>query len=205
MSGILKKSVSAAALVLLLGCSCVNIEYVGQRFPADPAAAIGFFNNQEEIPEGYRVIGRAEITAPDSYTAWDLRGELLDKAAEVGADAVAVVKFRKVLVGSVTAPEQMAARPTGDWTLEGTTADGSPVFTNSFGRQESLKVARSNRYQVAVQAVFLVTDERYREIMPKLEAEHAAQLEKYLQGDTSDSAARCPADGGEAAAEPEKP
>ena len=74
------KRLSLLGLVLTLAIpGCVDIEYVGQTFPANPEThEIAFFPPDVPVPEGeYRAIGRATLTAPASTETAELQDDLI--------------------------------------------------------------------------------------------------------------------------------
>ena len=74
--------------LLLTGCvalfcvaGCIDFEYVGREFEPTPISdPVTYYVNREQLPPGeFRIMGRAEISAPDGTDGYDiqeLRGPL---------------------------------------------------------------------------------------------------------------------------------
>jgi hypothetical protein len=87
------------------------------------------------------------------------------KAAEVGATAVAVSECKKVLIGVTNEIVSRPTRPDADWTIDSTDSVGRDVYSNTFGREEELKVANKTHYKLKMTVVFYVPIELYNEYL----------------------------------------
>ena len=164
---------------VLLGCGllaaagCVNVEYVGQSFPAlDEAAPVVIYSPENPMPDkGFRAIGRAMVTLPDNRGAGDIRQELTALAREHGAEAVNVVSIQKIRLG-MAAPESGRIR-ISNWNRDGRNAGGAYIYTNSFGEQAELAAPGKAIYEQQVKALLLVSDKRFEEMQKLYQAERA--------------------------------
>ena len=100
---VVKKTMPALGLLLMYGC--MNVEYVGQSFPAlaENEAVKVYSPNSPLDAEGYRVIGRVEIQAPDGTTQEDVVEELTGLARKHGAEVVNILEIKRVKKGTVAA------------------------------------------------------------------------------------------------------
>lgn len=144
-------------LLLLLFCSgCVSVDYVGQRLPErDSDEYIMIYPSMEEVPVEYKILGRGKVMTPPSYDLDKLDALLTEKAQEVGAEAVAIASQKRVVVNVSENVKSEINRPNGSWNFNSTTPDGSYIYTDSFGRQQGLKVVKTERYRIYYQVVFL--------------------------------------------------
>jgi len=175
----------------LILSGCVSVEYVGQKFPPrEEGSSVVFFPNPGELPEGYRVIGRGVINAPDGMMKGDARTALIEKAWEVGADAVCVISFQRQLVGSYEAqevvPQTVVTAQSGAY---GTNDAGSQVYVNSFGQPQGMNVQRIQRFRVIVKAEYLLEDEHYNREMARLKNLHEERLKEERETRNIDSPA----------------
>ena len=97
----MKISLSFIAAAILLG-GCVNVDYTGQKFAATPLhREVKFFRSRAELPQdGYTIIGRFVITAPEKSDLYTFQKELLERGRAYGGDAVCLVSIEKVHVGA---------------------------------------------------------------------------------------------------------
>lgn len=153
---------------LLLGAAgCVDVNYVGQTFPALPEdRSVTFFTQDMTVPRNeYRTIGRATLTAPGSTDSEELKEALIETARKHGADAVQVVEFKRVYVGDRLTPGGgNMQEPNASWTQEGRYPDGSYIYTDSFGEATRLEQPGTPVYDITVKALFLVTDARFAQV-----------------------------------------
>lgn len=158
-----KKFNNIAFLIAILSLSlitgCMNIDYIGQHYPATPKrSSINFYNNSKEVPDGqYAIIGRAVAAAPDSYSSEEIKNALIDKAQTCGADAIQVVDFKRVLVSQQAIPQASTYdnSPVGSWGNRGTRANGSKIKVNSSGKVVGLQAKTHNRYELKARVLFL--------------------------------------------------
>jgi len=94
-------TIAALAFTAALGPlqGCVSNDYVGERYaPTDHVRV--FYDGA--IPEGYRAVGRDRAEATDMLSTEQIVQEMIKKAQEVGADAMAVTGVDTVEIGSST-------------------------------------------------------------------------------------------------------
>ena len=166
-----------ASCGLLAAAGCINIEYVGQSFPPLPESTpVLIFSPESPAPEkGYRIIGRAIVTAPDNKGAGVMRPELAKLAREHGADAVNIVAYNRIRLGTA-APDSGRLQP-NNWNKDGRNAGGAYIYTNSFGEPAELSKPGKAIYEQQFKVQLLVTDERFAQI-EKLYKEERAKLDR---------------------------
>jgi len=153
--------------LLLMMAGCVDLNYVGQTFPPLPEGqAVALYTAEQPPPEGeYRSIGRATLTAPDGTEQEEILDKLTESAREHGADAVRIVEFKRVYLGDRYTPggavgELPRSRAMGD-----RTADGSYIYTDSFGAPAASDQPPTAVYEISVKALYLVTNARFAQVM----------------------------------------
>ena len=154
---------AAAALMLVMASGCINIEYVGQSFPALPADdPIAFFTKKSPLPEsGYRSIGRVYLVAPPKSSESDILTELGKCAREHGANAVEIVDYKTVRIGMSAPDANMVFSP--NYNTLGRDAAGGYIWKDSFG--EPAKLSQPATFsEIRIKARLLVTDERYQQL-----------------------------------------
>ena len=136
-----RRSISAAAALLLaaFAAGCTSFDYVGRSFaPLPENAPVALFRDRDTMAEGkYAMIGRGVLTAPERYDRYDIEERLRELAREHGADAVLIVKIRKIFRSfnipegnsGFAGPSSPGANPTSS------APDGQPLAENSFGQQ----------------------------------------------------------------------
>lgn len=88
---------------------CVDVNYIGEKYP--PTSEVAFFFDEQEVPaDAYHVMGRVTVSIDDGDAAFRsgeaLNDALIEKAKEVGADAIVVVVGGRRHVGSVHSYEE---------------------------------------------------------------------------------------------------
>ena len=194
----------AAALFLVAGC--INFEYVGREFEPTPVSEqVGYYVNREQLPPGeFRIMGRAEITAPDGTDGYDIQELLLEKARAYGADAVCLVQARKIPVGCYPREEENQGP---QLPLDPANVDfpGAPEplaeELQEFGQPQTLSSVVGTRYEVEVKALFL----KKKAELERLTAEQDQELNEILGEPSEPSRRSVPKEQtqSEAAAEPE--
>lgn len=156
---------STLALGLLLMYGCINVEYVGQCFPALPETEpVKVYSPTAPLTGGeYKVIGRVEIVAPDGTTRGDVYDELTELARQHGAEAVNILDFKRVRIGTVASDSGQIPRV--GWNRDGRNAGGAYIYSNYFGEVSSLEGRRTNVTELRIRAVLLVSDKRFKEVM----------------------------------------
>ncbi len=163
-------------LCLLALTGCIDIDYVGQTYEADPARQVLWYNSEMEVPpDTYKIVGRATASCGSDRTNDDVRYALLDEAARRGVDAIQVVKTQLKTVKSTSVNDsgfaqfgsnQRDSMRVGVWT---------PY--DSFGQPTSRNVRDVSVQRFEAQVLFLVKTKRYEEAMKKFEAERRPTIQ----------------------------
>ena len=146
---------------LLLAAGCMNLDYVGREFPATPPSEkIAYFQSREELPPGeFLIIGRATLTAPEGTLSYDIRQRLLEKARACGADAVCLVRARKIEVGMFDREDPTPFGPQKPLDPANTAFHGAPSSAEAekaeYGPPVTLQGEEQYRSKVVVQALIL--------------------------------------------------
>ena len=83
--------------VLLTSLGCAQVDYAGEHHA--PSERVRVVQDRALLQGEYRVIGRAIATTPAGWTGGNLAQSLEDRAREVGAEAVVLGEYRRVLEG----------------------------------------------------------------------------------------------------------
>lgn len=169
------------AVALFLVAGCMNFDYVGREFAPTPVSEpVAYYVNREQLPPGeFRIMGRAMITAPDGTDGYDIQELLLEKARAFGADAVCLVRARKVPVGYYQREEvnQGPQFPLDPANVEfGGAPEPLAEELQEFGPPQTLSSGRGTRYEVEVKALFL----KKKAELEKLLAEQDEELNEIL-------------------------
>ena len=175
-------------MVLLLGCGCVNVDYSGMRLRnQDPGRTIQFYDDGEEYPDNLAVLGRADITTRQKIRMDVVEKKLLDKAEEVGASGVKIVKYKREIGDNMLAPTSAPANPN---LYPGNAKTGAPgaIKFDKLGQGEELNSSREKVYTLHIEAIMLADRDEVNNAIEKAEAAR----EKYLatQPKRRDKAAR---------------
>ena len=167
---VIGKSMLAFGLLLMYGC--MSVEYVGQSFPALPEnEPVKIYSPTAPFADSsWHVIGRVMITAPDGTTQEDVYEELTALAREHGAEAVNILDFKRVRIGTVS-PESDQVHRVG-WNRDGRNAGGAYIYSNYFGEVSTaaLEGRRTNVTELQIKAVLLVSDAKFKDVQ-KLQKE----------------------------------
>lgn len=145
-----------ALFAAVMFSGCVSVDYVGQKLPEkDDVEYITIYPSMSEVPTEYKILGRGKVMTPQYYDLDKLDAILTEKAREVGAEAVAISSKKRVAVRSDNTFKTQSSRPSGSWNFGSTTLEGDNIYTDSFGKQQSLKTVSTKRYRVYYQIVFL--------------------------------------------------
>lgn len=177
--------ITAAVLLATSAWGCIDVEYVGQSFPALPDyAEVPIYDAKNPMPESsvYRPIGRVQLNANDDCTAGDIRAELEKTAREHGAEAVKIVRWGTRILGT-TAPEGSANwQPSDNHT--GYNLRGEYIYRNSFGSQPAtLAKPAKTFHEIEVEALLLVSEKRFNEFAPKKAGPPVADTGKTVMPD----------------------
>jgi len=74
----------------LFGCAASH-DYLGERYA--PTVDVEVYYPHEDVPEGYAVIGTNRTEASESVDAEEIVADIVEKAREVGAHAVAIERY----------------------------------------------------------------------------------------------------------------
>jgi len=140
---------------LCLAAGCVRIDYIGREFtPTPESEPITYYLNRGEIPPGeFRIIGRTTLTAPDGTDGYDIKDELLEKARACGADAVCLVRARKLKAGLYDREEPDPPKKPLD--PADTAFHAASAVEAEYGKPVKLQGEKQFRMEVVVQALFL--------------------------------------------------
>lgn len=154
--------VLCAAGAILFANGCIDVDYVGQSFPALPAGTgVTIYTPSSPLSDrgNYRAIGHVSITAPDGTTADEINSKLIALARENGSDTVSIVEFKRVPIGPGAPDSSMAEQP--NWRGDGRNMGGKYIYSNSFG-SEQYTVPASSITELRVKALLLVTNEKFK-------------------------------------------
>ena len=177
---------SAALLMLLAGC--VDVDYVGQTFdPIPEGSPVEYFNSRKEIQPGkYRIIGRAVITTWRRLDHYDIRELLTDEARKRGADAVALVGFKRIWRGVYERDADVAAVDTSPASKSGNVKPGGEPLEVSFDRSEPIRGEHRARQELEMRVLFLKDKEALEEQL----ARRGRELDRLVKHpDPAESAA----------------
>lgn len=162
-----------ALLLMLCVSGCMNVNYVGQRF--EPTTNVRVFTG--EANDEYEIIGKATLTAPGSYTSYEIRQRLVAEAEKNGADAVNIVDSRLEQDGSFTV---LAADSPG-FQPQGRIGANSQEAVDSFGVVEASPPKEVKTYKNVVRAYFLrLKSKRSPELLMKDEQQQLLVEEKNI-------------------------
>ena len=158
----------AAVICACAVTGCVNVEYIGQNFPALPdSRSVLIFTEDNEVPAGeFKVIGKLKMTVPPGVDMVIVREKIAEEARERGASAARIVSVEKILVNRYYgAARQEAESPmlTSRSTVGpmATNPDGSPVEVNSFGEVVEPNRTYRERYEHVVKVQLLMSNQDY--------------------------------------------
>ena len=173
-----------AAAVIALTAGCVNIDYVGQKLsPLPEDQLVTFFSEKQSYPENeFALLGRAKVSAPDGTDILSIKEDLQDEARKIGADAVKIVSFNRVKVGTIQVSGSGSEPDAVAFGYTSRTVGGDQIYTDSFGRTSAQPSKVEDKYEVIMQVQFLANRtkfdaammERAAAIQAEVEAEEAA-------------------------------
>ena len=92
-------------LPLLLMTGCMNVDYVGKKFPATEHVSV--FKNREEMPQDkYTIIGRFTVRAEQKKSPYIVEEEILERAAKYGGDAICLTAVKVERYGNYNSEDQ---------------------------------------------------------------------------------------------------
>lgn len=180
----LTQKILTAALVLIF-TGCVNIDYVGQKLtPLPEDQLVTFFSEKQNVPtEQFAMIGRAEVSAPDGTDSLSIKEKLQDKAREIGADAVKIVAFNRVKVGTIQVSGSGSEPDSAAMGYTSRTVGGDPVYTDSFGRTSAQPSRIEDKYEVLLQVQFFAERAKFDAAMMERTAERAAAIQAEIEAE----------------------
>ena len=169
-----------AAAVLILTAGCIDVDYVGQSFPALPAGSnVTIYTPESPLSDrSYRAIGRVSITAPEGTTRGEINEKLTVLAREHGADTVNIISVRRVVIGPGAPDTSMAAQPT--WNRDARNMGGNYIYSNNFG-QSNVNPPVSNITEWQIKALLMVTEEKFQ-AMKELYNKQRVKLDELSGG-----------------------
>lgn len=169
-----------AVAVLILTAGCIEVDYVGQSFPALPAGSnVTIYTPESSLSDrNYRAIGRISITAPEGTTRGEINEKLTLLAREHGADTVNIVSVRRVVIGPGAPDTSMAVQPS--WDRDARNMGGNYIYSNNFGRS-NVNVPVSNITEWQIKALLMVTNEKFQ-AMKELYNKQRAKLDELAGG-----------------------
>lgn len=108
------KLVCGQILLLFMLCGCsVNVDYIGQKFPATPESSeVKFLRSRQEMNlDEYAIIGRFTVTAYRKSDKYTFQKALLEKAREYGGDAVCQVDWKVIRHGAYRTNDEEFGAP----------------------------------------------------------------------------------------------
>ena len=152
------------AVGLLLMYGCMSVDYVGQSFPAlAENETVKIYSQTAPMPDGeFQAIGRVLIEAPDGTTQGDVYEELTSLARKHGADAVNILDYKRVRIGTVAA--EANAIPRVGWNRDGRNSGGAYIYSNYFGEVSTLEGKRTDVTELQIKAVLLVSDKKFKAV-----------------------------------------
>lgn len=169
------------AVALFFVAGCIDFNYVGREFAPTPISEpVAYYVNRELVPAGeFRIMGRATVTAPDGTDGYDIQELLLKKARAFGADAVCLVRARKVPVGMYER-EEVTQGPQFPLDPANVMFSGAPeplaAEMQEYGAPETLSGERNSRIEVVIEALYL----KKKAALEQLTAEQGRELEEIL-------------------------
>ena len=180
-----------AGMMALFVSGCLNIDYVGRKLPADPAGeVIEFYSDGLVVPEGvYDAIGRGTLECDGSTPIGDIREAFIEKAREVGANAVEIVSFKRIPVGVLMENPEFV-QPDNEVTSDFNTAvGGRQRYIDTFGNQVMSQNNDAIQYELIIVARFLADKVRFEEFSQEWDEAKRLRNEKLLEELTAKDAA----------------
>lgn len=93
------KILGMVAVLLLFG-ACASIDYLGKKYP--PTTNVDVFLDSKEIAKEYELMGESLVKSTFGKSSEKMLEKAIEKAKEVGADAILVGELEEVSTGSST-------------------------------------------------------------------------------------------------------
>ena len=174
-----------AAAVIALTAGCVNIDYVGQKLsPLPEDQLVTFFSEKQSYPENeFALLGRAKVSAPDGTDILSIKEDLQDEARKIGADAVKIVSFNRVKVGTIQVSGSGSEPDAVAFGYTSRTVGGDQIYTDSFGRTSAQPSKVEDKYEVIMQVQFLANRTKFDAAMMERAAERAAAIQAKVEAE----------------------
>lgn len=174
-----------AAAVIALTAGCVNIDYVGQKLsPLPEDQLVTFFSEKQSYPENeFALLGRAKVSAPDGTDILSIKEDLQDEARKIGADAVKIVSFNRVKVGTIQVSGSGSEPDAVAFGYTSRTVGGDQIYTDSFGRTSAQPSKIEDKYEVIMQVQFLANRTKFDAAMMERAAERAAAIQAEVEAE----------------------
>lgn len=174
-----------AAAVITLTAGCVNIDYVGQKLsPLPEDQLVTFFSEKQSYPENeFALLGRAKVSAPDGTDILSIKEDLQDEARKIGADAVKIVSFNRVKVGTIQVSGSGSEPDAVAFGYTSRTVGGDQIYTDSFGRTSAQPSKVEDKYEVIMQVQFLANRTKFDTAMMERAAERAAAIQAEVEAE----------------------
>lgn len=174
-----------AAAVIALTAGCVNIDYVGQKLsPLPEDQLVTFFSEKQSYPENeFALLGRAKVSAPDGTDILSIKEDLQDEARKIGADAVKIVSFNRVKVGTIQVSGSGSEPDAVAFGYTSRTVGGDQIYTDSFGRTSAQPSKIEDKYEVIMQVQFLANRTKFDAAMMERAAERAAAIQAEVKAE----------------------
>lgn len=174
-----------AAAVIALTAGCVNIDYVGQKLsPLPEDQLVTFFSEKQSYPENeFALLGRAKVSAPDGTDILSIKEDLQDEARKIGADAVKIVSFNRVKVGTIQVSGSGSEPDAVAFGYTSRTVGGDQIYTDSFGRTSAQPSKVEDKYEVIMQVQFLANRTKFDAAMMERAAERAAAIQAEVEAE----------------------
>lgn len=92
-------------LLLLCCAGCMQIDYVGKKFPA--SGNVKIFRSEAEVPSGeYTIIGRFTVNTKTELHPYEVEDAIFERAAEYGGDAAVHVENFTARHGAYNSDEE---------------------------------------------------------------------------------------------------
>ena len=122
------KPVLVLAAALWLTAGCATIDYVGDSY--QPSGHVDIYFSETDIPKEYRVIGQVDARGDQYISASKLQRKMLERAREVGADAVIIQDVSREPVSSTKSYDEtttVSKDEDGKTVTKSGTESGPPV------------------------------------------------------------------------------
>lgn len=80
----------SVAFIMLTLAGCVDVAYHGESFPSTKQVRM-FYDHSSYPKDKYKIIGKATVTADRIMSGDTINDKLLEKAKQIGADAVVIL------------------------------------------------------------------------------------------------------------------